>query len=171
MPAEQLSNVLGALLDIGDRAKHSGSFIAGRLPEFLYVSWAIFDVIDLLPQQDRVRILEERFRVTDGVGTATDLIVTIKAMNENGNSKYGEFNDESLGALRTAVVGRITQLASSFAIFWTRTYYLRFCFLGKRGDAKRSGCTCRKGRFKPQGLHSFSRQVHSSDHIGRRRRG
>jgi hypothetical protein len=113
VPAERLENVLGALLDIGDRAKHSGSLIAGRVPEFLYVTWAIFDVIDLLPQQDRVRILEERFRVTDGVGTAADLIVTIKAMNENGTSKYGEFDDQALGSLRTAVVGRIKELAST----------------------------------------------------------
>src|SRR5260370_845669 len=40
VPAERLANVLGALLEIGDRAKHSGSMIAGQMPEVLYVSWA-----------------------------------------------------------------------------------------------------------------------------------
>src|ERR1700674_2552733 len=43
IPAERLVNVLGALLEIGDRARHSGSMIAGQVPEILYVNLAIFD--------------------------------------------------------------------------------------------------------------------------------
>ncbi len=74
IPPQDLANVLGALLDIGDRVKQSGSFIAGLLPEFLYVSWAIFDVIDLLPPQDRLGVLEAQFRATEGIGTAANLL-------------------------------------------------------------------------------------------------
>ena len=113
VPPDRLANVFGALIDIGDRVKHSGSMIAGRVPEFLYVSWAIFDVLNLMSAQQRVTILDDRFRSTDGIGTAVDVLDTIKAINKEQDNKYSEFDEAALANLRKVVVGRIKQLAST----------------------------------------------------------
>jgi predicted KAP-like P-loop ATPase len=134
--AQRLANVLGALLEIGDRAKHSGSMIAGQMPEVLYVSWAIFDVIDLLPRQDRVATLEDRFRATDGVGTAADLIVTIKAINEKEGQKYGEFDDQALSRLQSVVVDRIRLLSETGGSLLHKDFLPKILFSWKTwGDA------------------------------------
>lgn len=111
VPTDYLPNVVGALLEVGDRAKHEGSMIAGRIPEFLYVSWALFDCLDLIRPQDRVAIIEKAFRVTDGVGTAADLIIAIERINAEHSGKYGEFDTEALSKLKKLVVTRIQEIA------------------------------------------------------------
>lgn len=116
VPAEQLANVLGALLDIGDRVKQSGSVIEGRLPEFIYVNRAILDTLDLLPAHERVGALEALLRVTDGVGTAVDLLMTVRSVNERKNNKYTEFDDHALSDLQRVIVDRIKQLSSTRAL-------------------------------------------------------
>jgi predicted KAP-like P-loop ATPase len=113
LPSEQLPSVLGALLDIGDRVKLSGSMIAGHLPEYMYVSWAVFDVIDLLPPERRSGVLEECCRTTDGVGTAADTIDTIQAAQKRDKDKYGEFDDAALGKIRGILAERIKQVAQT----------------------------------------------------------
>jgi hypothetical protein len=87
--------------------------IAGQLPEFLYVSWAVFDVIDLLPPERRVGTLQEQFRTTDGVGTAVDIIDTIQTAQTKNAKKYEEFDDVLLRSLRRVLVDRIRQVAQT----------------------------------------------------------
>src|SRR5262249_54863973 len=84
-----------------------------QVPEYLYVSWAIFDVLDLLPAADRVALLEKLFRVTEGVGTAADVLVTIKSLSEREKNKYPEFDGALITRLQQLVVTRINELATS----------------------------------------------------------
>ena len=112
IPRAQLPNVLGSLLEIGDHVKHLGSMMTGPLPEFLYVSWTIFDVLNLLAAHYRFAVFEQQCRVTDGVGTCFDVLANIEEINGKDNEKYKEFDKASLQALRELLVARVKQLAS-----------------------------------------------------------
>ena len=108
----QLRNVLGAAVSIGDLVRQEGTLLAGNLPEFWYVRWTIFDCIDLLPPEQGVGLLKNICATTDGVGTAVAIISLLPQLKAEEPSKYAQYTTDVVDELKRSTVGRIEELAS-----------------------------------------------------------
>jgi predicted KAP-like P-loop ATPase len=111
VPPENSPALLAALIRTGDIASDSGAIFAEQIPEYLYVRWAIFDVLDQISAGKRPRVLLDIAHRIFAPKTMVNIVALIEQMGEKEH-KYKEFTDEQLTALKTAIAERIKNAAA-----------------------------------------------------------
>jgi hypothetical protein len=109
---ENLPSLLTSLVEAGDIASESGSPLAGHIPEYWHVRWALFDVLDRIPAKDRPDAL---LKIAGRV-LAPRTMVNVLALIEDSRKKegkYSEFTDEEITKIRSAVAGYISAAAEN----------------------------------------------------------
>jgi len=112
VPAQNLPALLGALISTGEIASQSGVLLARRFPEYWYVRWAIFDVLDRIPAEDRHNCLLEIARRTLAPRTLVNVTALLEQLRRE-NRRYEEFTDERLTEIRSAITQRIRTAAAN----------------------------------------------------------
>jgi len=111
IPEENLRNVFAALLNAGEIASEKGVIFAGQIPEYWQVRWAIFDVLEAIPQEHRVPIVKEAFSVSASLKTMLNVIALIEKVKEENSQRHTEFRDSDIADIKAIVVGRIRESA------------------------------------------------------------
>jgi hypothetical protein len=106
VPSVNLPTLLGALVAIGEVASDSGSPLAGQIPEYWHVRWAIFDVIEKIEPTQRPNTLLEVARRIFAPKTLTNVVGLLEELKSKKN-KYQEFTNEDISGLRSAIAQRI----------------------------------------------------------------
>lgn len=104
--------LLSALVRTGDIASEEGAMLAGQIPEYWHVRWAIFDVLDQIPSPDRPKVLQDIAGRNLAPKTMVNLVSMIAELRRQKN-KYEEFTDEKLNLIKQAVAQRIKNAAAN----------------------------------------------------------
>lgn len=109
---KDLPVLLSALIRTGEIASEEGTIMAGQIPEYWHVRWVLFDVLDRIPALERPDVIRD---IAERVFAPKTFVNTISMIEElrNKKSKYGEFTDESLKLIRSAVARRVKTAAAN----------------------------------------------------------
>jgi hypothetical protein len=113
IPSDALSAVLASFLDVGDNLKQSGSPLFGEIPQFWHLRWAIFDVLDRMPQGTREPVLSELFGNTSGVGTAANITALLEIEVAQKPDRFPDLNQQVLRGLKHRIAQRIDALSKT----------------------------------------------------------
>ena len=116
VPKTNRHNVLSALAAIGDKASTQGSLLAGQVPEFMFVQWAIFDTLDALPPEDQVATVREVFSKSTSLKTMANILILIEQMKAENATKFEIFSQDTLQELKNIVLDRIRSVAKTPAL-------------------------------------------------------
>ncbi len=111
VPRNNLRNVFAALLTAGEMASEKGVIFAGQIPEYWNVRWAIFDVLDALPTEDRVSTVKETFSASASLKTMLNITALIEQVKKENAQRHMEFRDQDLDEIKAIVAGRIRESA------------------------------------------------------------
>src|SRR5208337_2397134 len=98
-------------LTAGEIASDKGSLLAGQIPEYWNVRWAIFDVLDAIPPEHRVSTVKETFVVSASLKTMLNITALIEQVKKENAQRHTEFRDQDLDEIKAIVVGRIRESA------------------------------------------------------------
>jgi len=73
VPQGDLPNVLGALVTADEQASDQGVILAGLIPEYWSVRWAIFDALEAISVGQRVAALKRIFSTSCSLKTITNI--------------------------------------------------------------------------------------------------
>lgn len=113
IPQDNLQKLLAALIAIGEKASDRGVVLAGQLPEYWNVRWAIFDVLEAIPSEQRVASLKEVFSASVSVKTMANITSMIEGTKKENSAKYTEFSDRDVGELKDVIVTKIEHLSKN----------------------------------------------------------
>ena len=111
VPPENLRNVFAALLTAGELASDKGAIFAGQIPEYWNVRWALFDVLDGIPTEQRVSTVKEIFSASASLRTMLNFTALIEQMKKENAQQRTEFRDQDLDEIKAIVVSRIRESA------------------------------------------------------------
>jgi len=106
VPPKNLAALLAALVSIGDIASEEGAILGRQFSEYWYVRWAIFDVLDRIPEVNRPKVLQDTARRVFAPRTLVSVLALIEELRRK-ETKYAEFTDEALNTCRAQIVERI----------------------------------------------------------------
>lgn len=110
VPGLNLSNLLSALVQLGDSASENGSPFAGIISEHQHVSWVIFDALDKLEPKARPGMLLTIAKTRFAPKTLLSLLTLIPQLTSE-KGMYKEFTEERLAEIRAALVKSIEDAA------------------------------------------------------------
>ncbi len=108
---ENLPALLGALVKTGEIASESGAPLAGQIPEYWHVRWAIFDVLGQIPSDNRPGVLLEIAHRVLAPKTMVNILSLLEELRRKEN-KYEEFTDEKLMELKGSIAERVKNAAT-----------------------------------------------------------
>jgi predicted KAP-like P-loop ATPase len=113
VPKENLHNVFAALLTAGELASDKGAVFAGQIPEYWGVRWAIFDVLEVIPAEQRVSTVQETFSSSTALKTMLNVTSLIEQVKKENAERHVEFRDQDLEEIKAIVVDRIREFATN----------------------------------------------------------
>lgn len=116
VPQNNLRNVFAALLTAGDMASEKGVIFAGQIPEYWNVRWAIFDVLEVIPTENRVSIVKETFSNSASLKTMINITALIEEVKKTNAQRHAEFQDKDLDEIKAIVVSRIRESAKDATV-------------------------------------------------------
>lgn len=116
IPKGNLKSVFAALFTIGEVASEKGVIFAGQIPEYWNVRWAIFDVLEAIPREQRVSAVKEAFAVSASLKTMLNITALIEKVKQENAQRHTEFQDCDLSEIKAIVVSRIRESAKDSTI-------------------------------------------------------
>lgn len=111
VPKNNLRSVFAALLTVGEMASEKGVIFAGQIPEYWNVRWAIFDVLDAMPTEERVSTVKETFSNSTSLKTMVNFTALVEQTKKENTQRHAEFRDHDLDEIKAIVVARIRESA------------------------------------------------------------
>jgi hypothetical protein len=109
VPRGNLTSLLAALLSAAEIADEKGVIFAGQIPEYWNVRWAIFDVLEAIPREERVSKVKQTFLASASLKTMLNVTALIEEVKSKNDQRHTEFRDQDLVDIKAIIVSRIQE--------------------------------------------------------------